>query len=101
MSSQITSLRKDKGSFAYRVSPNYLQCIVQTWINKVQNNNFLGALRSPIFITDNHRGLGWGVRNESDIDLVEDISVRHTILLVKCVYGMEWFKFVYLALFIF
>lgn len=83
MSSQITSLWKDKGSFAYGVSRNYLQCVVQTWINKAQNNNFPGALQSPIFITGNHSRLGCGVRNEPDIDLVEDTNVRHTIILVK------------------
>lgn len=29
------------------------------------------------------------MRNEPDIELVEDINVRHTITLVKCVYGIE------------
>lgn len=62
---------------------------MQTCINKAQNNNFLGTLQSSIFITGNHKGLAWGVRNEPDIELVEDINVRHTIILVKRVYGIE------------
>lgn len=62
---------------------------MQTCIKKAQINNFLGTLQTLIFITDSHKGLAWGLRNELDIGLVEDVNVRHSIILVKYVYGIE------------
>lgn len=61
---------------------------LQTCISNAQLN-FQGTVQNTIFITNNHKGLAWGVRNYLDIGLAEDIIARRTVILVKCVCGIE------------
>lgn len=62
---------------------------LQACISNTQIKNFQGRVKNTNFITENHKGLAWGVRNYLAIGLAEDITARHTLTLVKCVYGIE------------